>query len=130
MSEISAEELSLANAHLADIEAALREDNERLTALLQTAEQERDANMAAAVTAARECESLRVQLAAALETAASEKARADRGDAIMQSAALAVPAELIAVRAAIVRKQQEAAQAAADAAAAELARLGTDDARP
>lgn len=50
--------------------------------------------------------------------------------AIMQSAALAVPAELIAVRAAIVRKQQEEAQAAADAAAAELARLGTDDARP
>lgn len=71
----------------------------------------------------KEIEALTSQLAAALETAASEKARADRGDMIMQSAALAVPAELIAVRAAIVRKQQESAQAAADAAAAELARL-------
>jgi len=121
---IELSDVELAAAHLADIEAALRADNERLTALLQTAEQERDANMQAAVTAARECESLRTQLAAALETAAAEKARADRGDAIMQSAALAVPAELIAVRAAIVRKQQEAAQTQADAAAAELARLG------
>lgn len=121
---IELSDVELAAAHLADIEAALRADNERLTALLQTAEQERDANMQATVTAARECESLRTQLAAALETAAAEKARADRGDAIMQSAALAVPAELIAVRAAIVRKQQEAAQTQADAAAAELARLG------
>ena len=72
----------------------------------------------------KEIEALTSQLAAALETAASEKARADRGDMIMQSAALAVPAELIAVRAAIVRKQQESAQAAADTCAAELARLG------
>lgn len=121
--EISLEDLNLANGHLADIEAALREDNTRLTAAIQTAEKERDANMQAALTAARECESLRVQLAAALETAAAEKARADAGKKILRATALAVPSELIDVRAEILREQQAAAQAAVDAAAKELAAL-------
>lgn len=121
---IELSDVELAAAHLADLEAALREDNARLTAALQTAEQERDASLAAATTAARQLEALRAMYSEALDELAAEKARADRGDAIMQSAALAVPAELIAVRAAIVRKQQESAQAAADTCAAELARLG------
>lgn len=72
----------------------------------------------------REIEALTSQLAAALETAAAEKARADRGDVILQSAALAVPVVLIEARAKILRAQQAEAQAAADAAAKQIEALG------
>lgn len=72
----------------------------------------------------KEIESLTSQLAAAQAAAAREKARADEGDAIMAQAADAVPEKLVQIRALRLVQKKEAAQAAVDAANAELAAMG------